>query len=212
MEAWKRKQHNRAIVDHRKELANLNIGKSTTLIESLMFQNGSSPQSIVGDETHKYVEQVAKGLEITPQHGDTRDSCAQFDRFVRDYRPKFIESEATIFSRKYGYAGSLDLIVEIDGVRYILDVKTGRTVWSEVALQIAAYDNGDFIGLPTGVEVPISPTKRGLCLHVRPDRYELLPVKCGPDVFRTFLSCLDVYDWARRDSGYVIGDPLSHDD
>ena len=50
-----------------------------------------------------------------------------------------------VYSRTFGFAGTLDAICTIAGRRGLLDIKTGRSgVYPEVALQLAAYAHADF--------------------------------------------------------------------
>ena len=50
-----------------------------------------------------------------------------------------IASEKLVFSREHGYAGTADLIGTLNGRLALLDIKTGRGVYPEYKLQLAAY-------------------------------------------------------------------------
>lgn len=52
---------------------------------------------------------------------------------------KPIQIEQTIYSLQHRYAGTLDLLAEVDGVLTVLDWKTGKSVYAESFLQNAAY-------------------------------------------------------------------------
>jgi uncharacterized protein YecE (DUF72 family) len=134
-----------------------------------------------------------------------------FLNFINDWEPRYIETEASVFNREHGYAGTLDAIVEIDGKRYVMDYKTGKSVWPEVALQLAAYRYAEFIGRADGREDRLPHCNRGLVLHLRPDKYELVPVQVDGTVFDAFLSALDVHRWMKDVSKYVIGTPKEKD-
>jgi hypothetical protein len=65
----------------------------------------------------------------------------QYARFLDEKSVTVIEQERTVLrgmSDERGYAGTLDMRVEIDGEIAIGDIKTGG-VWPEAALQLAAY-------------------------------------------------------------------------
>lgn len=49
------------------------------------------------------------------------------------------EAEAVRWSAKHGYIGTGDLIARVDGVLSVLDFKTGKRLYPEVFLQLAAY-------------------------------------------------------------------------
>jgi hypothetical protein len=52
-------------------------------------------------------------------------------------KPTFIEQ--TVFSREYGYAGTMDLLAEVNGQKTLVDFKTSKAVYNEAHLQTAAY-------------------------------------------------------------------------
>lgn len=52
-------------------------------------------------------------------------------------KPLFIEQ--TVFSRTHGYAGTMDLLAEVNGIVTLVDFKTGKAIYPEAFLQNAAY-------------------------------------------------------------------------
>jgi PD-(D/E)XK nuclease superfamily len=103
-----------------------------------------------------------------------------------------IATEKLVFSREHSYAGTADLIGMVNGKLAVLDIKTGRGVYPEYKLQLAAYAVawGEMTGhFP---EVCIN-------LHVRSDftiieantftGSELLPL------FQTFLAAKRLFEW-----------------
>lgn len=50
-----------------------------------------------------------------------------------------IESESTVFSAKYGYAGTLDALGKIYGETCIVDYKSSNGIWLEYYYQVASY-------------------------------------------------------------------------
>jgi hypothetical protein len=127
-----------------------------------------------------------------------------FSQFVTARRPRFVTSEATVFSRRHGYAGTLDAICVLDGTLTLLDVKTGKSVYPEVALQLAAYAHADFVGHPDGTERRLPPVAAGAALHLRPGGYELVPVPIGEQVLAAFLAALEVFRWASEQAPKVL--------
>jgi hypothetical protein len=134
-----------------------------------------------------------------------------FVQFIKDYKPIFLETEVTLFSRTHGYAGTADIFMQIGDKVYVADIKTGKGVWPEAALQMSAYRYADFIGRPDGREDRVPTCVGGLVLHLRPEGYTAIPVACGPNVFDTFLSALDVFRWNAIDGEHTIGEPWSRD-
>jgi hypothetical protein len=122
---------------------------------------------------------------------------AGFDRFLAGHTPGFLATEQTVYSRRYGYAGTFDLLATLPGRGLVLvDVKTGNRVYPEVCLQLAAYAAADFIGHPDGTEQPLPAIQAAAVLHLRPGGCQLLPVPIGRAVLEAFLSALAVFRFA----------------
>jgi hypothetical protein len=151
----------------------------------------------LGTAVHALIEAQATGRprpELPPEAGPL---VAAFDQFTADHRPAWVASEATVFSRRYGYAGTLDAIAGLasrPGL-VLLDVKTGRGVYPEAALQLAAYAHAEFTGHPDGTEHPLPEVDGGAVLHLRPAGYQLIPVPVGQAVLEAFLAALAVFRW-----------------
>jgi CRISPR/Cas system-associated exonuclease Cas4 (RecB family) len=63
----------------------------------------------------------------------------KFHDFWTTNKPTLIESEIHLFSDQYKYAGTCDLVVEIEGERWLLDIKTSNSIHTAMDLQLAAY-------------------------------------------------------------------------
>ena len=57
----------------------------------------------------------------------------------RSVKLKPIAVEQVIYNEKHGYAGTLDLLADVDGVLTVVDWKTGKAVYPEAHLQNEAY-------------------------------------------------------------------------
>ena len=158
----------------------------------------------LGTEIHAAIEAQILEKPAPAPSLEAEGHLEQFQLFIAEYQPTFLAAEATVYHRRHWYAGTLDAIVEIDGRRHVLDVKTGGA-WPEVALQLAAYRSAEFIGTPNGREEPMIETEpTGLCLHLQTDGFNLIDVDAGDDVFRTFLYCRETFRWATETSKRVL--------
>jgi hypothetical protein len=165
---------------------------------------------------------------------EERAAAGQFLRFAELLQPRFVATEATVYSRAQKYAGTLDAIVEIeidrllavwapnvipwqpkDGasfVRLIIDLKTGgdveegRGVYPEAALQLAAYARAEFLALPNGGEAPIPELDGAAVLHLNAGGWRLVPADAlNPAVFKAFLFTREVFRWIEETSKTVLG-------
>ena len=150
----------------------------------------------------KYRDTPAKNLELIRKH------VVQYDRACREHGIVWLDRERTVFNEAMGYAGTLDGIVEIDGTKYILDIKTGFVSRDSVPLQLAAYR------FATGEVHGDTSRKRshwvdgGLVLQLKPASYKLLPVACGADEFGAFLDVMKVWEWIHGGAMTAVGEAM----
>jgi hypothetical protein len=148
-----------------------------------------------GSTVHAAIEAEIKQTE-PPKWPKALDGYrVQFERFGAAYQPQWISSEATVYSRTHGYAGTLDWTAIIGGILYLGDLKTGERVYDEVALQLAAYRHAEWIDLGDGKETPMPPVEDSVVLHLRPDAYYLRPVQTDQAMFEAFLAVAGAWRW-----------------
>lgn len=161
----------------------------------------------LGSTVHALCERISLGEHPENIPEDALPFVGAFNEFLMKYEPTILETEVTIFSKTHGYAGTADAFMAINGRTYVCDYKTGKSVYPEAALQMAAYRYGDFLGRPDGSEDPIPKVDGALVLHVRPEGVKVIPVNSGPDTFDTFLSALDIFRWQKIDGQHAMGEP-----
>lgn len=162
----------------------------------------------LGTLFHSIAEAHALGKPrplITP---DVAPLVAQFERFLVEWRPEFVMSEATVYHVKESYAGTLDAIAVLGGRQVILDYKTGKDVYPEVALQLAAYARAEAIYIAPGTSVPLPQIDGAVVVHVFADGYRVVPVEIGEPVWRSFRYVREVFRWMDIVSKEVVGEPL----
>jgi hypothetical protein len=125
-------------------------------------------------------------------------------KFVDAYKPQFTGSEFTVWSNRHGYAGTADFSAHIFGWHVLVDIKTGKYPYPEVAMQLAAIANADFILGADGTESPIPHYDRYAVLHLRPRGARLHPVDKIPEAFQSFLALKQVFDWNINSAPYSI--------
>lgn len=119
-------------------------------------------------------------------------------QFLADQEPEVLRSEATVYSRDHGYAGTCDLLVKMrigKSTRHaIVDFKTSKAIYDETSLQLCAYSRANFIGLNDGTEVPMPKNVRdGIAVRLMATgRYEPVPFALTDDLFDVFLAARTV--------------------
>lgn len=95
----------------------------------------------VGTVAHKAVEQWIKTKKQPKLEGKAKHIFDNFKLMVKEEKIKFLESERSIYSRKYWYAGTYDFLCDIGGELYLGDLKTSNGIYGrEYFAQMAGYE------------------------------------------------------------------------
>jgi CRISPR/Cas system-associated exonuclease Cas4 (RecB family) len=100
-----------------------------------------------GSIVHELTERYDAGEEISliTQGGNINyklSEWAMFERYVQFremVEPNILNSEFNIISSYYGFAGTIDRIMEINGKNYLIDIKTSNSMHEHYWLQLSAY-------------------------------------------------------------------------
>jgi hypothetical protein len=149
-----------------------------------------------GTAVHKLAENVAHGLPV-----DVPEELADYVRGYISFLEKFdvepLAVEGRIANRTWWYAGTFDLLANIHGRVWLLDLKTSRNVYGETALQCAAYSRAELC-IAQGALVDFPPVDNIGVLHVTDqgtNLYDLGDIDAATD---EFLACLVTYNGTRR--------------
>ncbi len=111
-------------------------------------------------------------------------------------------SEAYLVHTAHGYGGTLDLLCrDRDGRTVLADIKTGKGVYSEAVLQLAAYGNAELIQTPAGDLFPMPAVDRYAILHVTKDGVREIEVSIGALELLAWGAAIDLYQWHRTVKG-----------
>jgi len=131
----------------------LNYFPKGTFFETWLKDTGHNADIIMkraGDEgiqVHDAIDKFLKGKEIRWIESDGRVNynihvwkmILSFVDFWITYKPTLLLSEEFVFSDIYKYSGTLDILVEINGEKWLLDIKTSNSIYDSYFLQISAY-------------------------------------------------------------------------
>lgn len=163
-----------------------------------------------GTSVHQIAEEIIRGTPPTEIPEELAPYINSYLAFIRTWSPKWVAVEQMVCSLKYGYAGTFDAFADIDGERWLLDIKTSTGVYSETALQLAAYAGAEFIGLPGNAKrFRVPRAQRFGVIHVTPTGAELVPYAVTKDTFTVFLRCREVWAWTQDQAKTVVGKPLN---
>lgn len=186
------------VVEHFDEVSGLmKTYEPKKVIDSLRIRPDiyTKERGTIGDLIHSSIEDYIRwNRRPLTRNPLVEEALDKFEMFVEDWKPEFLHTEATVYSRKYGYAGTPDDIIKINDIPIIIDLKSGKGVWNEAALQMSAYKNADFIGI-NDTEIPLPDIQGAAVLHLFPESeaYEFIPVYIGDEVFEQFLRAHETY-------------------
>jgi hypothetical protein len=186
----------------------------------------------VGSKAHDAFELLIRGERIGRVDPDIRMHVRHFEEFLDAVNPELVYAEDIAWSESVngredlGYAGSFDGIVRIwvreengrpvptpdrsgEPVLLVVDWKTGKSTYPDVALQLTAYARAKELILTTGERMPMPETDGAAVLHVTDQEWSFKPVDTDTHVFDQFLYLRETYNWDRGASKKVIGKPLA---
>jgi hypothetical protein len=182
----------------------------------------------IGTAAHTLVESHVLGTPLPEELLDDPEMAPYLDnflRFVAEWEVEFEASEMTVGNFGHGYAGKLDYLFRSRPIAAALkvpadtlflgDTKTGgeldeKGVYPEAGLQMSAYRSAEVGWLRDGTQIPMPKIHDvGIVLHLRPEGYRPMPLKCGDDVFAAFLHVQQVAEFKRVLAKSVVGEALT---
>lgn len=182
----------------------------------------------IGGAVHDLVEAHVLGNPMPEALLDDRELAPfleNFLRFVTEWEIEFEASELVVGNLTDGWAGTLDYLFRSRRIARVLkvpartlfvgDTKTGgeldeKGVYPEAGAQMAAYRRAEVAWLRDGTQVPMPQVHDvGIVLHLRPEGYRPMPLKCGDDVYEAFRHVQQVAEFQRVLSKSVVGEALA---
>lgn len=211
LKAWGERLVAETAVKKRRIWADMTSDEAVDWLKRAPFRE-TDRAAVQGSDIHDWAEKHVLGLPVAVADAPEpqRPYLEGFLQFLADFHPEYEMTEASVYSRAYRYAGTLDAIVTIPGEgRLLVDYKTGKGVYGEVGMQLAAYRFAEFVGLPDGTEAPMPPVDGAAVLHLTPDGYRLVPVAADETAWRYFLYAQQVRLFCVDHANNVLGQPLT---
>lgn len=173
----------------------------------------------VGSDAHDLFERMIRGEFVNRVHPDLMPYKLHFEQFLAAVNPELVRAEDVAWSDAHQYAGSFDAILYVwldedgkptpdrSGERHTLmvDWKTSKGTYPDVALQMSAYANADRLIDPDGNSGPLPEFDGAAVLHITDEAWEFKPVRIDDEVFQVFLNLRRIFDWDREISKTVLG-------
>lgn len=178
----------------------------TTLQSRLGKQKASQKElakaAEIGTQVHALIEWTLKG-ELCQKFGPSpfisekaQHAFASWTEWRRKVELKPLFVEQTIWSKSFGYAGTLDLLADVEGKLTVLDWKTGKAIYPEAKLQNAAYRQALR-------EMGHGEPRQGIILRLPkvetdPDFEALTVTDDEQHLMVHFLSAMDLWKWQQK--------------
>lgn len=92
-----------------------------------------------GKAVHNFLECWAKDGVLPEHSNEYQGYLTALKSFLATHKPKALHSELEVYSDEVNVAGRLDLVIDLNSVKGVVDIKTGKDLYKEVGLQLAFY-------------------------------------------------------------------------
>lgn len=163
-------------------------------------QLGSSVH-LLADMATRGAETAATGFEVSEAQ---RPYLEAFQAFLGHYSAsQVVSSEKAVISFGDQYAGTYDLLMQIDGELWLIDIKTSKGIYAETGLQLVAYGYAEHIVLPNDPTLyPMPKIAHYAVLHLRPDAivggWRLVEYAVGERDYVAFLAARELWGWQQE--------------
>lgn len=180
-------------------------------------------RSDVGSQAHDLFERLMRGEPVNRVHPDLEPYRRNFLDFLEKVNPELLRAEDVAWSDEHEYAGSFDAILRVwldeagnptpdrsgEPHSLMVDWKTSKDTYPDVALQMSAYAHASVIIDSEGIRSPMPDFDGAGVLHITADQWAFKPVNISNEVFGYFLHLRAIFNWDREVSKTVIGRPIA---
>ena len=162
----------------------------------------------IGTEVHGLADEYVNGKGLPDTLTDpVRQRVERYADWWKASGWKLRLSEAMVcepsLSGYGGYGGTFDLLAyDRDGRTVLADIKTGKGVYREATLQLAAYGMASWVApVLSPVAYPMVEPDRYVILHVTTEGVREVEVPVGQMERVAFLACVTLHAWGETQKG-----------
>jgi hypothetical protein len=202
---WKLEQVALAALENAERLVeDRENGRSEAAVKYLVTGNTTARDR--GSRIHQTLEFVLRRATDIPIDDRDRAVVNGARAWLNEHRVTPLAIEAFLINETLGYGGTCDLIAQIDGVTWLLDWKTGKSVaapdgrvYSDMRLQLAAYAHAEFQAKPAdSTRHPLPAIERYGILHVTEGGTRLYEADVTELDWSAFRACLFLHSTWKR--------------
>lgn len=167
--------------------------------------------SKIGSDLHAHAERLARTGEAPDVPPDDLAMVTQAVDFLDALAVEPLAAERAVYHDTFQYAGRFDLVATIKGEVWLLDFKTGKSgVWPEMALQQSAYRFATHMQSADGSDdEPMPPVAHVGIVWVRPNGWQLVPLRADRDAWQAFLACIPLHRFLGQKRDATVGAPVA---
>jgi hypothetical protein len=162
----------------------------------------------LGTDIHKWADDHISGRDPAPLSETAMLYTQHYAEWWSNAGWRLRLSEAVVLSPSVegvhgGYGGTFDLLCyDADGRTVLADIKTGKGVYREAILQLAAYGAAELVS-PMGSQsvYPMPAIDRYVVIHVTRDGVREVELSIGSREWTAWWACLDLYAWTETVKG-----------
>lgn len=188
-------------------LANLEPAEAIDLLKGSPWRS-STRAADRGTSIHERLEQLTLGREPTEElTGEAVEFAKGIEAFLRSHDVKPWHTEVTVFGDDY--AGTADFVGELDGIPVLMDYKTGKGLYPEVALQLTALRYADHM-VVDGELREMAHTDYGVAVLITKTGFKIQRVEQPGWAWDAFEALIEVRRW-QLDAGKKPLEDWPHD-
>lgn len=213
---WAGRMSGDYVLDHWDELAAMLPSERWKAVSGA-HKRSNEAAKIRGTKVHVLGAAVAAGEEVNVP-AELVGYVEAYTQWLFDWDVNIQHSEAVVWSKTHGNVGTLDTIADLvhpdhhdDRQTWLIDNKTGNSVYDETGFQLTGYGGMDVIlTWPNGadepaVELPMPVIDRYGVVLIHESRYEFREIAVPP--YRDFLYLQEAAAAIERNKG-CVGEPL----
>jgi hypothetical protein len=198
---WSAKTVAEYAVEHHEAWSGLPADDAIKLLKSIPWDRAKRSADR-GTDAHTYAEErLTLGLPPNP----VTNELENVDLIIEELESrgfKLVDTEVTMWSEPGSYAGTCDLLGYMNDELWLLDWKTSKAVYPDMALQLAAYrwsswymsNDGQYVKLYDDAGKPT--IKRAAVLWVpKEGRGGIVEMKVGSDEYEAVLAARRLWQW-----------------
>lgn len=144
---------------------------------------------------------AAQGREVDDVADELRPRLRQYRAWLASSGAEVLAAEFQVWNLAVGYAGTVDLLCRLrDGSVWIVDLKTGKGVYADHALQVTAYSRAEFVGADDAVDEDLTALLHEVSgiavLHLSDTGWEFHRVSYDEETWRAFRGLVAFAVWS----------------